>query len=193
MLNWWRLVAMFTLVILPSIANQSFAQEIQPSKVILFTDTKSVRPLVHLPKESIEISGKATFILRKMHYDDSLSGYLNFEIDSHSLAKISVATKIPSFQLSKVVRFDEMRALPIKDTSCPKLEIEFDPKYYSTEVNYLGTKMAFPKFSLKLQILSEDISNISELLCLWAKKLFSGRARTQSTIDQINSILENQN
>src|SRR5581483_8739884 len=135
-----------------SLLNESaIKQEKKADTVTLATDRKDVRAWVHLPSLILEIEGKAKFTVKKMQYDDSFSGYLDYEIAPSSLAKISAATNIPLSQLTNIVRFDKMVALPVKDTSCTNFEVEFDTKYYSTEMRYLQTKMVFPKFSLILQ------------------------------------------
>lgn len=131
-------------------------------------------------KGKIEISGILTFTLARVSYDDSLQGTVSYELAEESRQRIAQFTGQLVTAVPPNVSAKDVILYPEKHTVCPQVHLEYERTVFKSlpriEMEIVGAKAHFDNFVLDI---NETEQELSELLCLWLKRINNGRGGTR--------------
>jgi hypothetical protein len=128
--------------------------------------------------KTVKISGEAVFTLEAANSDDTMSGKLSYAISTDSRREIARVMNKPLEEIPKSVTVNDVIAGFVRNASCPDLQVESSAR----EIEIAGAKARLDRFTLMFRETSQDLS---QLLCVWARRINSGRYhRTPAAINR---------
>lgn len=178
-LNWFSLWAGLLLSCF-SISLQAQGQKPQTISSAPSEVTITLRP----DNGILRLNGKAVFKPTEGNSDDTLTGELVYEISEGSRRLLAQQLKKPLAEIPDSVIVKEVVALFEKHAKCP--ELRFDV----TEITFAIIGLAGRTGRFKL-VVPETEHELSKLLCLWARRIESGRG-TRGMATRFNRLAKSE-
>jgi len=121
--------------------------------------------------KTVKISGEAVFKLEEANSDDTMTGKLTYAISSDSRQEVARVMNKLLQKIPERITVNDVVVGFVKKTSCPDLEVEF----LAREIEIAGAKARLDRSKLTFRETSQELS---QLLCLWARRINSGRGHT---------------
>jgi hypothetical protein len=133
--------------------------------------------------KSIEIKGKARFILKRIETNDSVVGELVYEIPKETIDETGKLNVNKPLNIQSRYFLPNIVAWTEKKPSCPVINFEF------INITIIGSdyRFDFEKFILPLK---ESQHKAWPLLCSWASRISNGRSHARSLAPPINQLLK---
>jgi hypothetical protein len=134
------------------------------------------------PLTEIRVTGQTVFTITRANDDDTITGTLNFALDTESRTKLGEALKKRSATLPATFTMTGAIAHFQKGTACPVAHLEIEPLV----IDSASIKLSLPRLSLTIL---EGKDEITPQLCFWARQIGRGRMR-RGVIAALNRMIQ---
>lgn len=177
-------VCRLTILLLLIGVTTAVAQEPEKKPESISTEPKLlVVELKTTDGKTVKISGEAVFKLEAANSDDTMSGKLSYAISSDSREEVARIMNKPLQEIPERVTVNDALVGFVRKPSCPDLEVEL----LAREVEIAGAKTRLDRFKLTFRETPQDLS---QLLCVWARRINSGRTISRPPVAAINRRLK---
>lgn len=137
------------------------------------------------------VRGEAVFTPSAGNADDTLTGTLAFNISEAKRSRIATTMKKSLESIPSVVKKDDVVTAFVKHAECPDLRFEFFVRHQNfnpvqAEIEFAGATLRFQTFVLSFK---ESQQELSQLLCVWAKRINGGRG-TRGAPQRFSKIIK---
>jgi hypothetical protein len=134
------------------------------------------------PLTEIRVDGQTIFTVTRANDDDTITGTLNFALDTESRTKLAEALKKRGATLPATFTMTGAVAHFQKGTACPIAHLEIEPLV----IDSAAIKLNLPRLSLTIV---EGKDEITPQLCFLARQIGTGRMR-RGVIAALNRMIQ---
>lgn len=183
-------VLLIGFVFLPLDSAAVQAQKREPQTIS--TEPKEVVAELRIGDQKLaNVQGEAIFTPSAGNADDTLTGTLAFNVSEAERKRIATMMKKPLDDVPSFVKKGDVMTVFVKHAECPDLRFEFFVRHQNfnpadAEIEFAGTTLRFQPFVLSFK---ESQQELSQLLCVWAKRIYSGRG-TRGAAQRFSKVIK---